>query len=155
MRAKSKKSKNTAPNLIISSEKRNLLINKLKRQINGIIMELAKLQNDTDEESLIRISELTQERDRLIERLDLIQETEAFAGEKRPSRVDVGDRVLLKNGKGNLNICLVGDFETDSSRGDISVNSPLGKQLLNRKIGEKFEVKTPRGLLNFEVLEIS
>jgi transcription elongation factor GreA len=152
-----KKSKQSTQNvnIVINEQKRNILINKLNKQIKIIINELAKLQTDTEEEAMIRISDLTQERDRLIDKLESVKEMEVFSGEKRRHKVDLGDNVLLKNGKGNLTISLVGDFESDPGNGDISINSPLGQKVIDRKVGDEFEVNTPGGLLHYKVLKIS
>ena len=37
----------------------------------------------------------------------------------------------------------------------ISVNSPFGKGLLGKKVGEIAEVKAPNGIMKFEILEIT
>jgi transcription elongation factor GreA len=37
----------------------------------------------------------------------------------------------------------------------ISVDSPIGKGLLGKAVGDVAEVKVPAGLVKFEVLEIS
>jgi len=50
---------------------------------------------------------------------------------------------------------LVAEEEADLKKGKISVGSPIGSGLLGKKIGEKAEVKTPRGVMEFEILEIS
>jgi len=50
---------------------------------------------------------------------------------------------------------LLGQDEADISKGIISVNSPLGKALIGKEVNDVVEVKTPNGLREFEVLEIS
>ena len=37
----------------------------------------------------------------------------------------------------------------------ISVDSPIGKGLLGKKVGDVAEVQTPAGITKFEILEIS
>jgi transcription elongation factor GreA len=49
---------------------------------------------------------------------------------------------------------IAGSVETDPRNGRISNESPLGKALLGRKIGEEVAVETPDGLLYFEILNI-
>jgi transcription elongation factor GreA len=40
---------------------------------------------------------------------------------------------------------LVGQVEADASHGRISYNSPLGRALIGREVGEGVEVSTPSG----------
>ena len=37
----------------------------------------------------------------------------------------------------------------------ISVSSPIGKGLLGKKVGEIAEIQVPRGVMSFEILEIT
>lgn len=50
---------------------------------------------------------------------------------------------------------LLGQDETDISRGIISVSSPLGKALIGKEVNDVVEVKTPSGIREYEILEIS
>jgi transcription elongation factor GreA len=49
---------------------------------------------------------------------------------------------------------IVGEYETDISKGLISTSSPLGKALISKQIGDIIEVVTPRGVINYEILKI-
>ena len=50
---------------------------------------------------------------------------------------------------------LVADSESDVRNGKLSVNSPIGKGLLGKKVGEIAEIEVPNGIMKFEVMEIS
>lgn len=50
---------------------------------------------------------------------------------------------------------LVAQSEADLKTGKISVDSPIGKGLLGKKVGEVAEIEVPNGSLKFEILEIS
>ena len=50
---------------------------------------------------------------------------------------------------------LVGPFESDISQADISITSPIGKALVGKRIGDEVSVKTPGGVRQFEILDIS
>lgn len=50
---------------------------------------------------------------------------------------------------------LVSAEEADFSQGKISVSSPIGKGLLGTEVGDVVEVEVPRGMMKFEVLDIS
>jgi len=47
---------------------------------------------------------------------------------------------------------LVSTEEADVEKGLISTNSPIGRALLNRKVGDEIEVATPAGKKEFEVV---
>jgi len=49
---------------------------------------------------------------------------------------------------------LVSSEEADAEKGLISTTSPIGRALLNRKVGDEIEVATPAGKKEFEVVEL-
>jgi transcription elongation factor GreA len=49
---------------------------------------------------------------------------------------------------------LVKSEEIDLSAHKISINSPLGKALLNRCVKDKIHVDTPSGKIEYEILSI-
>jgi len=73
------------------------------------------------------------------------------------SRVAVLTNVTIKNVKNGktLTYKLVSETEADLKAKKISVDSPMGKGLLGKKVGEIAVVETPRGNLEFEVVDIS
>lgn len=50
---------------------------------------------------------------------------------------------------------LLGPEEVDVKNGVISFRSPLGRALLGKEAGDEVLVKTPKGMLEYEVLSIS
>lgn len=50
---------------------------------------------------------------------------------------------------------LVGPDEADAKNGKISINSPVGKSLLNKGIGDIVTIKAPAKTMEYEILEIS
>ena len=54
-----------------------------------------------------------------------------------------------------LSYLLVADGEADLAAGKISVNSPIGKGLLGKSVGDVAEINIPNGVIKFEILEIS
>ena len=71
-------------------------------------------------------------------------------------RVVFGRTVLLYDVQTDKEITyqLVGPYESDPEKGRISIKSPLGQGLIGREIGDEFKIKIPRGVQEFEVLEI-
>jgi len=72
------------------------------------------------------------------------------------SKVLVLSKVRIKNQANNMemNYTLVAESEADLKSGKISVNSPIGKGLLGKTLGEIAEVTVPNGTLKFEILSI-
>ena len=73
------------------------------------------------------------------------------------SKVLVLSKVKIKNlnNQMEMNYTLVAESEADLKSGKISVNSPIGKGLLGKKVGEVAEVTAPNGTLKFEIISIN
>lgn len=70
------------------------------------------------------------------------------------SHVDVGCKVTLHiNGKQDI-FTVVGEWEADPMQKKISHESPLGKALIGKKVGDKVEVEAPAGRLLYKILHI-
>ncbi|MDR1764432.1 MAG: transcription elongation factor GreA [Dysgonamonadaceae bacterium] len=71
--------------------------------------------------------------------------------------VQIMNKVTLKNVKNNQKMVytLVSESEADLKQGKIAVNTPIGKGLLGKKVGEIAEIKVPSGILNLEIIDIS
>ncbi|MCB0389264.1 MAG: transcription elongation factor GreA, partial [Winogradskyella sp.] len=73
------------------------------------------------------------------------------------SKVLVLSKVKIKNQTNGMEMeyTLVADGEADLASGKISVNSPIGKGLLGKSVGEVAEIQVPNGVMKFDILEIS
>ena len=73
------------------------------------------------------------------------------------SRILVLSKVTIKNLNNQMEMkyTLVAESEADLRAGKISVNSPIGKGLLGKKVGEIAEINVPNGTLKFEILSIN
>jgi transcription elongation factor GreA len=63
--------------------------------------------------------------------------------------------IINLNNKMEMNYTLVAESEADLKSGKISVNSPIGKGLLGKKVGDVVEIKVPNGILKFEIKSIN
>ena len=63
-------------------------------------------------------------------------------------------RIRNQNGK-EVTYTLVAQNEANIAQGKISVDSPIGKGLLGKSVGDIAEIKVPNGTMHFEVLEIT
>jgi len=73
------------------------------------------------------------------------------------SCVQILNRVKLKNRKTKafMEYVLVPESEANLKEGKISVETPIARGLLGKKIGDVVEIKVPAGTMQFEILEIS
>lgn len=84
-----------------------------------------------------------------------IKHAKIIENNHKSNTVVVGSKVKVSFNQNELNLILVGSEESDPSNGMISIDSPIGKALLGKKVGEKTKAKTPGGEIEYEVLKIS
>jgi len=78
-----------------------------------------------------------------------------ISGSSGGGTVSVGSGVKVESkDRGSQSFVIVGAAESDPVKGFISNESPLGKAFIGRKKGEKIEVKTPKGVVEYKILEI-
>ena len=73
------------------------------------------------------------------------------------SKVFILSTVKIKNIKNNMQLSytLVAENEADIKSGKISVDSPIGKGLLGKKVGQVADINTPAGIMKFEIISIN
>ena len=71
--------------------------------------------------------------------------------------VQILNKVKIKNVKTGqiMPYMIVSESEANLKEGKLSVTTPIAKGWLDKKVGEKSEVRVPSGLMEFEVMEIS
>ncbi len=70
--------------------------------------------------------------------------------------VEMGDKVLIQNQDGKIEqFSIVGSTEANPVEGKISNESPVGKALLGRKIGDEVQVTTPAGVLRLLIMDVT
>ena len=94
-------------------------------------------------------------------RISKLEETLAGARLIDASQLDNSKALVLSNVKiknqangMELTYLLVADGEADLAAGKISVNSPIGKGLLGKSVGDIAEIQVPNGVIKFEIIEI-
>jgi transcription elongation factor GreA len=68
--------------------------------------------------------------------------------------VHVGSTVEVKDEFGTQAFTIVGPAEVDVSSGRISMESPVGKALLGKRIGERLTVQSPGGARQLQVVAV-
>lgn len=64
-------------------------------------------------------------------------------------------KVLDTNSNEEYVFILVGPDEADVRNGRISINSPVGRSLLGKKVGDTVVIKAPAKTMEYEILEIN
>jgi len=64
-------------------------------------------------------------------------------------------KIINTKNKTAMKYTLVAESEADLKAGKISVDSPIGKALLGKKVGEKVDVTVPAGVVTFQISEIT
>lgn len=78
------------------------------------------------------------------------------------SEIDTSKALILSivkiknlNNNAEMTYTLVAENEADLKEKKISIESPIGKGLLGKTVGDIADVETPRGIIQFEIIEIS
>jgi transcription elongation factor GreA len=73
-----------------------------------------------------------------------------------PDKVSFGATVKLADIESDdeVTYTLLGEDEADAKKGLISITSPVAQALMGKEVGDEVSVKVPKGVREFEVLEI-
>lgn len=134
-------------NELVKTKRPDVLERVSQARSMGDLSENAEYVAAREELSFIdgRIDELEE----LIKQAVLIQETHSKGQVKLGSTVTV----TIKGKKEIFTV--VGEWEADPHEKKISHESPLGKALLGKKVGEKVEVEAPAGIVVYTIASVS
>lgn len=112
----------------------------------GDLSENAEYDSAREEQGLVesRIAEIED----ILLNADIIK-----AG--KSSKVGLGSKVELRTGKKTVKYTVVGPVEADPLEGKISNESPIGVALMDKKVGDKVTITTPKGEISYELVAIS
>jgi transcription elongation factor GreA len=103
-------------------------------------------------------SSARQEQERVESRISeiehILQNVEEIKKPRGEAEVHLGSKVVLKNGK-TKEFQVVGTVEADPMNGKISDESPIGMSLMNKKVGDEVEIKTPIDTTKYKIVSIS
>lgn len=134
----------------LRSESREEIADRLRAAIDegGELIENAEYEAAKNEQAFVegRIKELE-----ILLASARIAEDEKLA----PDIIHVGSKVTIQEEDADPEVYIVvGAAEAKPSAGKISDASPLGKSLLNHKVGDLVEVKAPDGFFTIKILSI-
>jgi len=75
-------------------------------------------------------------------------------GPSQSGKVQLGSTVVLDSNGVRKTFQILGPHEADPMKGRISHQSPLGAALMNHVKGDTISIQTPRGLREYQILEI-
>jgi len=72
------------------------------------------------------------------------------------SKVSFGATVKLSDGDSGDEVVysIVGEMEADIKKGLISITAPVARALIGREAGENVQVRTPKGMREYEILDV-
>ena len=95
--------------------------------------------------------------DRIRKIEEIIKDSQIMSSNtKSKDIVNVGGKVVVqKSGsKDKIEYTIVGAEDANMAEGKISYHSPLGSGLLNKKKGDVFVIKTPKGEIEYKITDI-
>ena len=90
---------------------------------------------------------------RVAEIEDILQQAEIIKSGSR-SVIGLGSVVQLKSKEKEVTYQLVGPVEANPLEGKISNESPIGVELVGKKVGDSATISTPKGDMTYEVIKI-
>jgi len=121
-------------------------------------IEMARQQGDLSENSAYKASMEDKEYNETkivqieneIKNLSIIKYTKS-------SSANLGRRVIVTDIKNDTKkeFFIVGQNEANPSEGKISIESPIGKQLLNKNVGDIVVIEMPNQKIEYKILDIN
>ena len=73
------------------------------------------------------------------------------------SSVQILNKVTIRNKINNatMQYTIVSEHEADLKQGKISIQTPIAKGLLGKKLGDVVEILVPSGKMQFEIIDIA
>lgn len=91
---------------------------------------------------------------RMDELSDILNRSVIVQAVSSNGQVGIGSVVQIEVNGNPLQFTIVGEWEADPAARKISHESPLGKALIGRKVGETVEVEAPAGRINYQIKAI-
>jgi transcription elongation factor GreA len=127
-----------------------------KRPDIALRLKEAKEEGDISENAAFDSAKEAQaENEGRIEEIKILLESAVIFEEgKGGSIVNVGSSVKVQSVNGEQKFVIVGAAESDPLNGFISNESPLGKSFIDHKKGDSVEVETPKGKVEYTIIEV-
>lgn len=133
-------------------------LTELKTKLVEVIdaIKVARDQGDLSENAEYHAAREDQERvDSRISEIEHILANAEVVSRKGNGSIGIGNTVTLSGGKKDVTYHIVDSVEADPLEGKISDESPIGRALLGKKVGESVEIELPAGKTKYEVKAIA
>ncbi len=129
----------------------------LKAKLVDVIdaIRTARDQGDLSENAEYHAAKEDQERvDYRISEIEHILANAEIVKRSTNSSVGIGNAVTVKNGRKMVTYNIVDSVEANPLEAKISDESPIGRALMGKKVGDKVEIDLPAGKTTVEIQEI-
>lgn len=128
--------------------KRQEVANRLHEAMeDGELIENAEYEAAKNEQAFVE--------GRILEIEHMLASAQEIKRRRAKDMVRIGSTVVVKqDGSSDETYTIVGAAEANPKEGLISNESPLGRALLEGKIGDEIEVEAPAGVLSFRIVKI-
>lgn len=133
-------------------------LEELKSNRSGIAQKIADARDFGDLSENAEYTEALNQQSQLegrIAEIEDILKSATIIKAKTTSTVVVGNTVELQTANKKVEYTLVGSVEADPLDGKISDESPIGKALIGKKVGDSVIIKTPSGEVTYKITKIS
>lgn len=86
---------------------------------------------------------------------ELLKSVEIIQNNSHAGNVTLGSQVTVQVNNHKEVLQIVGEFEVDPIHKKLSSTSPIGKALMNKKVGEEVEIQVPDGKLKYKIVDIN
>ncbi|MEI6755512.1 MAG: transcription elongation factor GreA [bacterium] len=119
-------------------------------------IKTAREQGDLSENAEYQSARAEQEKNeaRITEIENILQNVELIKKPRSDSKIQLGTLVKLKAGGKTKEFQVVGTVEADPLSGKISDESPIGKALIGKSLGDSVEITTPAETTTYKIVEI-
>lgn len=115
--------------------------------------ELGDLSENAEYQSAMAEKERNEARISEVE--NILQNVEIIKKPRGAAKVQIGSHVKLRSEGKTKEFQVVGTVEADPLNGKISDESPIGRALIDQKVGDKVEIKTPAETATYKIVEIA
>lgn len=135
---------------VLTNERPNIAHQLAEARDKGDLSENAEYDAAKDAQAMLEAKIMKLE--------DIIANSRVIDGSRIDiDKVQILNRVKIKNLKTNstMEYFLVSESEANLKEGKLSVNTPIAKGLIGKKVGDVVDITVPSGKMQFEIIEIA
>jgi transcription elongation factor GreA len=114
--------------------------------------ELGTSQNDAEYDDAKQEQGMVE--GRIVEIEDSLRRASIITSKANGGRISLGSIVVVSQNGNEQSFQIVGAPEADPANGKISNESPVGRALLGKTIGDTVDVNAPRGVVKMEIVKV-